>query len=283
VDISADQSTSWTTPTVLQRCPLHNAFQISDYQTFGTSLVPPGGGKFSVAQREFPDAAKNILNESTGLIIRYTSPAGASEVSLWRVRVNSATDQTVRFVTLFSIPADGVVDETRYLPWTSFFGQIVERGNPKVLDCREINDTRCNMTPGNLTHVSFLESEDTIAHEILLHQLIVTTDPIAEQNVTQHHTAEAEALLWEREHAALNPLQFTFNGTQWQVGGNCSGIFGACTYTTTTTTAAPPRVVTVTVTRTVLVAVAASGAPIEATCNFCVVVFTILCSAWRGH
>merc|ERR1712232_36145 len=104
------------------------------------------------------------------------------------------------------------------------------------------------MKPSNLTHVSLLESEDTITHEILLHQVLVTTDPIEEQNAAQHHTEEQEALLWEREHAAMNIKDFYYNGTHWQVGGNCSGMMGICTVTTTTTTPAPLPTVTVTVT-----------------------------------
>jgi hypothetical protein len=120
------------------------------------------------------------------------------------------------------------------------------------------------MKPGNLTHLSFLESEDSVAHEILLHQVIVTTDPIEEQNADQHHTEEAAALLWEREHAALNVKDFWYNGTHWQVGGNCSAPMGVCIVTDASTTPVPERIVYVNVTVPVPIMVAASGAPLEA-------------------
>jgi len=196
-------------------------------------MLPPGGGKFSVAQQLIPVSARPVLNRSTGLIIRYSSPPGAAGVSLWRIRVSSAMDTTFRFVHLFSIPANGVVNETRYMPWRDFFGQIIERKSTKIQKCGKdiIGDPRCTIKPEMLTHVSFLESEDTIAHAIELHQVILTTDPISEQNQLQHHTEEAEALLWEREHHALNTQDFYYNGTRYVIGGNCTGV---CTMTTTT-------------------------------------------------
>lgn len=265
VDISADQSTSWSTPPHVNRCPLHKAFQISKNDA-GVSLIPPGGGKFSVAMKEIPVAAKGMLSASTGLILRYTSPPGASALSLWRIRVNGATDHAVRFVDLFSVPANGVVNETRYFPWTSFFGQIMERVNPKVLDCREITDPRCTMKPEDLTHVSLLESEDTAAHEIVVHSLILTTDPITEQNPAQHHTEEAEALMWEREHRAMNVQNFEFNGTHYVIGGNCTGVCTAKYHAGSNLSMG-----------------VAAGAPVEASRYLWAVVITVLGRALCGH
>merc|ERR1719265_2460620 len=72
--------------------------------------------------------------------------------------------------------------------------------NKRIVECGDRTDDECTLFPENITHISFLESEDTIAHSILLHGITVTTSEIHEHDVQQHHTEEAEALLWEREH-----------------------------------------------------------------------------------
>jgi len=238
VDIVADKSTPWEAPTHVSRCPLHKNFKIEYGGPIGVRLSPPGGGKFSVIQKQFPASTAVMMATSTGLIIRYTSPplvpeVGATGVSLWRVRVSSATDHHVRFTHLFSIPAKGVQSETRYMPWKDFHGQIIER-TKKVHDCRQmpplpaLQDVRCTMTPETLTHVSFLESEDTIAHAITLHSVVVTTDPINERNAVQHHTEEDAALVWEREHHAATTQHFDYNGTHYTSGGDCHSHTGVC-------------------------------------------------------
>merc|ERR1719313_1579836 len=188
VDINQDYSTQWETPPHVTPCPLHKQFRFTNHHDGSVDMLPAGGGMFSVAQKLIPVSARPVLNRSTGLIIRYSSPPGAAGVSLWRIRVSSAMDTTYRFVHLFSIPANGVVNETRYMPWRDFFGQIIERKSTKIQKCGKdiIGDPRCTIKPEMLTHVSFLESEDTIAHAIELHQVILTTDPIAEQNQLQH-------------------------------------------------------------------------------------------------
>lgn len=279
-DIVADESTAWTTPASVSRCPLHKAFEINSVAGTGISLKPPGGGKFSVVHKELPAAAR--LDGSTGLIIRYSSPPGASGVSLWRIRVSSSANRRVRFTHLFSIPADGTTNETRYMPWTDFTGQIMQRTG--ILNCSKMQgDASCVLNPDNITHVSFLESEDTIAHEIMLHSVIVTTDPIQEQNAAQHHTEEAAALIWEREHHAMTVKEFDFNGTHYVMGGNCSGV---CVMTpppspavqsddmaATTIAPAAPK----------LQGVAVSGASSAASHLFLVATSAVVSSALRAH
>lgn len=223
VEFVMDPSTEWGAPPSVARCPLHKNFEITPVAGNGVYLKPPGHGKFSVAQKELPAAAK--ISASTGLIIRYTSPPGAPGVSLWRIRVTDSTQRKpyIRFTHLFSIPADGVVNETRYMPWKDFRGQILQPRSTKVIDCLpQSTDPQCTLKPESITHVSFLESEDTVAHEIVLHSLVVTTDPIEEQHPIQHHTEEAAALIWEREHHAQNIHEFDYNGTHYVVGGNCT-------------------------------------------------------------
>lgn len=284
VDISSDTSTAWGAPGIMKRCPLHKDFSIR-IEADGVDLDPPGGGRFSVAQKEIPAAGKAILGESTGLILRYTSPPGASGLSLWRVRVTSETDPSVRFAHLFSIPANGVKNETRYMPWEDFHGQITDRDTTKIKDCRKTSDPRCTINRTSLTHVSFLESEDTIAHAIRLHEVLVVTYPIAEQNVEQHHTEEQAALIWEREHAAQNVQDFWFNGTHWQVGGNCTNPMRVCIVTDATTgeTTTAPMTTPAATGGTSLNVAAASGAPVEKSRYLWAIATTVFSFVLCGH
>jgi hypothetical protein len=119
----------------------------------------------------------------------------------------------VRFVDLFSVPADGVTNETRYMPWSGFKGQLMQARSIEDCKDRPDDDENCTLRPEQITHVSFLESEDTSAHAIMVHQLIVTNEEIHEHNVEQHHTEEAEALLWEREHHVVYTLGDFYNAT----------------------------------------------------------------------
>eukprot|EP00927_Polykrikos_kofoidii_P075366 TRINITY_DN71534_c0_g1_i1.p2 TRINITY_DN71534_c0_g1~~TRINITY_DN71534_c0_g1_i1.p2 ORF type:complete len:290 (-),score=28.71 TRINITY_DN71534_c0_g1_i1:166-1035(-) len=222
VDIVGNETLEWGAPMRVGRCPMHKHFGIRRASGQGVWLTPAGDGKFSVAEVELPLAAK--LPNSTGLIISYTALTGAEGVSLWRIRVSSAADPTTRFTHLFSVPADGVANETRYMPWADFHGQLLK--DKAITDCRDagITDARCTLNPDTITHVSFLESEDTVAHAILVHSVIVTTDPIQERNVEQHHTEEQAALIWEQEHKRHFQQDIEYNGTHYLWGGNCEGL-----------------------------------------------------------
>merc|ERR1712130_514227 len=110
--------------------------------------------------------------------------------SLWRIRVSSAQNPKVRWVHLFSVPANGVTNEIRRMPWTDFKGQKLAYRS--IVDCDGSTDPDCVLDPAKLTHISFLESEDTIAHALHLESITLTSNPIAEENVQQHHSEEAE-------------------------------------------------------------------------------------------
>lgn len=208
IDVDILGLTTWVKPERVDRCPIHKEFTTRTTDDGSLLLDPPGGGKFSVAEAELPDAAR-LGKASTGLILRYSAKPGADGISLWRVRVHSSDRPYVRFVHLFSIPADGVANETRHMPWSDWRGQVIK--NRKIVECKDRVDDECTIHPERITHISFLESEDTITHSILLHQVIVTTREIYERNATQHHTDEAEALLWEREHRMFNMQELLRN------------------------------------------------------------------------
>eukprot|EP00929_Paragymnodinium_shiwhaense_P037933 TRINITY_DN20123_c0_g1_i1.p1 TRINITY_DN20123_c0_g1~~TRINITY_DN20123_c0_g1_i1.p1 ORF type:complete len:353 (-),score=56.34 TRINITY_DN20123_c0_g1_i1:94-996(-) len=199
VELIANGMTNWTVPARVARCPIHEA---ADIQASGGGFLfsPPGGGKFSVVEANIPEALRFGSN-TTGLKITYSAASGASGVSLWRIRVTYADDPQVRFVHLFSIPAAGVTDETRHMPWADWTGQILDYVNKRVIDCATLqNEPRCTIQPERISHISFLESEDTIAHAIAMKNVVVTDEEIVERNAEQHHTEEQAALLWEREH-----------------------------------------------------------------------------------
>merc|ERR1711879_474684 len=91
----------------------------------------------------------------------------------------------IRFVTLFSIPADGVMDKTLLLPWSGFSGQLV---NARAIQkCVSIEDLRCTLVPENITRISFLAAEGAIPHSILLHAVSEFFGPLPDMGHDTHH------------------------------------------------------------------------------------------------
>merc|ERR1712176_49990 len=72
----------------------------------------------------------------------------------------------------------------------------------------------CVLDPQTITHISFLESEDTIVHSIMVNSIVVTSNDLHEQDAERHHAEEAEALIWEREHHHMRHDDFTPNRTK---------------------------------------------------------------------
>jgi len=194
----------WTTPGAVGRCPLHENFTFRS-ENGGTWLEPPGGGKFSVAQASLTNGATFGTN-STGIRITYSADPGAAGVSLWRVRVTKVNLPNVRFTHLFSVPAAGVTNETRHMPWADFRGQKMTRTS--LTDCVPPFDEECTLNASLITTISFLESEDTITHPIKIQSIVVTRNEIHELNAAAHHAEEAEALIWEREHRVFDVQAF---------------------------------------------------------------------------
>jgi len=214
---------SWAMPVRVKRCPIHAPMVVTSAANGGFWLDPAGGGKFSVIEAKLPtNGLFGIM--STGLRFTYSAnacestdhgndhnhadhaehgcPAGETGHSLWRIRVSSESTPNVRWTHLFSVPSGGVTSEVRHMPWKDFTGQKLMRRS--IVDCSSLTAAadiaECTLDPSKLTHISFLESEDTISHPIHVEKLIITSNVITEKNADQHHSEEAEALIWEREH-----------------------------------------------------------------------------------
>mmetsp|Transcript_105533 Transcript_105533/g.296978 ORF Transcript_105533/g.296978 Transcript_105533/m.296978 type:complete len:305 (-) Transcript_105533:99-1013(-) len=208
-----NDSASWAMPARVTRCPMHDPFGMRADDAGGFWLVPPGGGKFSVTEAALP-TENGLSSSSTGLRLRYSANPDASGVSLWRLRVRDERHLGARFVTLFSVPPEGVTNKTQYFPWSDFRGQLIDFAAKKIIECGASTDENCTMWPERMTHISFLESEDTVAHAIWLHELVVVHYEIADKNETAHHTEEDEARLFDREHKMLQGHERDRDGSE---------------------------------------------------------------------
>merc|ERR1712203_1222329 len=107
------------------------------------------------------------------------------------------------------------------MPWADFRGQKMTRTS--LTDCVPPFDEDCTLDASLITTISFLESEDTIMHPIQIQSIVVTRNEIHELNAEAHHAAEAEALLWEREHKVFDMQAFIESNSSEATFGLISG------------------------------------------------------------